>query len=132
MERSLTKRKWRGQRPLARSMEKTKREKGGTLTLFNLATQIPPDSVRIIDAADGHIDIRTDAIKIFCHTVETGCNFLSDHLFLSLSSYDELRNIDEKKNIFLKGTHQKIWKLLENDINMDHSYRSSINKFEWF
>ncbi|WZY86403.1 hypothetical protein YC2023_032787 [Brassica napus] len=28
-----------------------KSEKGGTVTLFNLATQIPPDSVRIIDAA---------------------------------------------------------------------------------
>ena len=28
-----------------------KREKGGTVTLFNLATQISLDSVRIIDAA---------------------------------------------------------------------------------
>ncbi|KAH0886789.1 hypothetical protein HID58_062885, partial [Brassica napus] len=32
----------------------------------------------------------------------TKCDLLSDKIYLSLSSYDDLRNIDEKKNFFLK------------------------------
>ena len=80
--------------------------------IFRLQRDLPVGEWKTIDtfqvlAASGHYHPTNHQYKLILsgETIVTKCDLLSDKIYLSLSSYDDLRNIDEKKNFFLKGTH---------------------------
>ncbi|KAH0897973.1 hypothetical protein HID58_047541, partial [Brassica napus] len=77
--------------------------------IFRLQRELPVGEWKTIDtfqvlAASGHYRPTNHQYKLILsgETIVTKCDLLSDKIYLSLSSYDDLRNIDEKKNFFLK------------------------------